>query len=149
MQVKIQSCTKDLRPLRGGPPNVLYTGLKIDGNWWNMEGDHRNLYNKIADLILEEIGGNRIARFATAQQPPAQHQAPPPPPTPTNGHTPRWPNREAATDAYIFYATQVSKYLQDPIAIARAANCLIMLENDGEINPVHRTASAEPFKGAA
>ena len=138
MQVKIQSAARELKPLRGAPPNSpLYTGIKVDGQWYNIEGDHRSLYNKVVDL---EFNGN-IARFATLQHPPAAPQSPPPPPPPStngHGHTPRWPNRESVVDAYIYYATQVSKYLSDPIAIARATNCLVMLESQGEVNPVHR-----------
>jgi len=148
MQVKIQSVARELKPLRGAPQGgALYTGVKIDGNWFNIEGDHRNLYNKVVDL---EFNGN-IARFTAPQQPPAPHQAPPTPPPPAsmNGHTPRWPNREAATEAYIFYVTQVAKWINDPYAIVRAANCLLMMEKDGEINPVHRDPNAEPFRGAA
>ncbi len=148
MQVKIEAATRELKPLRGAAPGgPLYTGIKIGGSWYNIEGDHRNLYNKIVDL---EISGN-IARFTNPQQPPAPHQAPPPPPPPAamNGHTPRWPNREAAVDAYVFYLTQCSKYITEPYAMVKAANCLLMIEKDGEINPVHREGAAEPFRGAA
>ncbi len=149
MNVKVQSVARELNPLRGAAPGgPLYTGIKIDGQWYNIEGDHRNLYNKVVDL---EFDGN-IARFTSPQQPPAQHQAPPPPPPPAaiNGHTPHWPNREAALDAYVFYATSVSKYIADPIAIVRATNCLMMMEKDGEINPVHFTETkVDPFRGAA
>jgi hypothetical protein len=148
MNVKIEAATRELRPLKGARPgSQLYTGLKIGGSWYNLAGDHRNLYNKVVDL---ELDGN-MASFASPQTPPALHQAPPPPPPPAamNGHTPRWPNREAAVDAYVFYATQVSKYISDPYAIAKAANCLISIESNGEINPVHREGVAEPFRGAA
>ncbi len=147
MNVKIQSVARELKPLRGASPGgPLYTGIKVEGQWYNIEGDHRNLYNKVVDL---EFSGN-IARFASPQQPPAQHQPPPPPPPAINGHTPHWPNREAALDAYVFYATSVSKYIADPAAIVRAANCLMMMEKDGEINPVHFTKlEADPFRGAA
>jgi hypothetical protein len=144
MQVKIQSCTRDLKPLRDAPDGPLYTGLKINDKWYNIEGDHRDLYNKVVDL---ELLGNR-ARFATTQTPPAAPQTPPrvAPPA-SSGHTPRWPNRESAVEAYIYYAQQVAPYIQDPLAIARAANCLMMAERDGEINPVHRDEPA-PFKNA-
>ncbi len=149
MQVKIEAATRELRPLKGAAPGgPLYTGLKIGGSWYNIEGDHRNLYNKICDL---EITGN-IARFTNPQQPPAPHQAPPPPPPAINGHTPRWPNREAAVDAYVFYLTQCSKYINESYAMVKAANCLLMIEKDGEINPVHRdseSAADHPFRGAA
>ena len=135
MQYKIEAATKQLRPLRGSlDQETLYTGLKINGNWVNIKGDHRNLYNKVVEL---EIDGS-IATFTHPQTPPQPAQRPPAPPLPSqNGHTPRWATRDDAVDAYIFYATQVSKYLADPLAIARAANCLAMLEAQGEINPVH------------
>jgi len=136
MNVKIQGTAKELRPARSNPNGPLCTGIKVDGQWYDLPGDHRNLYNKVADLIFE----GKMARFANPQQPPAQPQSPPPPPPPsaTNGHTPRWPNRESVTEAWIYYATQVEKYIKEPYAIVKAANCLVMMEKDGEINPVHR-----------
>ncbi len=150
MQVKIESVTRELRPLRGNQGGPLYTGVKINGKWFNILGDHRNLYSKVVDLTVEEVNADNILKFTSPQQPPAQHQAPPPPPPAINGHTPHWPNREAALDAYVFYATSVSKYIADPYAIVKAANCLMMMEKDGEINPVHFTESkVEPFRGAA
>lgn len=148
MNVKIQSAARELKPLRGSQDQqTLYTGIKIDGNWFNIKGDHRNLYNKIVDL---EFDGN-IARFATPQQPPAPSQTLPPPPPVSNGHTPKWPDRESIVEAYIFYATELAKYINDPLAVARSANCLIMIEKEGEVNPVHRkpAETKEPFKGAA
>lgn len=138
MQVKIESCTKELRPLRGAPAgSPLYTGVRINGQWYNLEGDHRNLYNKSVDL---ELNGN-MAKFATPQTPPAPAQKPPPPTS--NGHTPRWPDRDTAVAAYIYYYDRVSKYVADPYATVRAANCLMMMEKDGEINPVHREPGSE------
>src|SRR6476620_4541096 len=135
MQVKIESAARELRPLRGSAGGPLYTGIKVNGQWYNIEGDHRNLYNKSVDLLFE---GN-IAKFAHPQQPPAQPQTPPKmPPPPTNGHTPHWPNRESAVEAYLFYVSRVGEYVQDQTAIVRAANCLAMMESNGEINPVHR-----------
>ena len=135
MQYKIEACTKDLRPLRGSRDlETLYTGLKINGNWFNIKGDHRTLYNKVVDL---ELNGN-IAKFATPQTPPAPAQQPPVPRPPTNGHTPKWATRNDAVGAYIFYATEVEQYIKDPYAVVKAANCLVMLEAQGEINPVHR-----------
>ena len=141
MHYKIEAATKKLGPLRGSQDQeTLYTGLKINGHWFNIKGDHRNLYNKVVDL---EIDGN-MARFTNPQTPPQPAQRPPAPPLPSqNGHTPRWATRDDAVDAYIFYATQVSKYLADPLAIARAANCLAMLEAQGEINPVHAAKDGE------
>ena len=135
MQYKIEACTKDLRPLRGSRDlETLYTGLKINGNWFNIKGDHRTLYNKVVDL---ELNG-KLAKFATQQQPPAPAQRPPTPPPPTNGHTPRWATREDAVDAYIFYTTKLGQYITEPAALVRAVNCLVMQEADGEINPIHR-----------
>jgi len=135
MQYKIEACTKDLRPLRGSRDlETLYTGLKINGNWFNIKGDHRNLYNKVVDLELN----SNIAKFALPQTPPAPAQKPPVPRPPTNGHTPRWETRNDAVAAYIFYATEVEQYIKDPYAVVKAANCLVMLEAQGEINPVHR-----------
>ena len=135
MQVKIESCTRDLRPLRGSQDQqTLYTGLKIAGQWYNLRGDHRALYGKLVDL---ELNGN-IAKFATPQTPPAPAQRPPTPPPPTNGHTPRWATREDAVDAYIFYTTKLGQYITEPAALVRAVNCLVMQEADGEINPTHR-----------
>jgi len=138
MQVKIESTAKDLRPSRSQPNGPLCTGIRVNGQWFDIEGDHRNLYNKVADLIFE----GKMARFATEQHPPAAPQSPPKLPPPSlnghSGHTPRWPNRESAVEAYIYYATQVAKYVNDPYAIVKAANCLVMMEKDGEVNPVHR-----------
>jgi hypothetical protein len=138
MQVKVEACTKDLRPLRGSQDQAaLYTGLKIAGEWYNLRGDHRNLYKKVVDL---ELNGN-IAKFAAQQTPPAPAQQPPaPPPAPalTNGHTPRWSTREDATAAYVFYLTQLGQYITEPAALVRAVNCLVMQEAEGEINPVHQ-----------
>jgi len=34
--------------------------------------------------------------------------------------------------------TQVAEYIKEPYAIVKAANCLLMTEKEGEINPVHR-----------
>ena len=144
MKVKIESCTRDLRPLRGSQDQeTLYTGLKvtIDGQtrWLSMKGDHRNLYNKVVDI---EVNGN-LARFTNPQTPPAPAEQPPPPRpglSIQNGHTPKWATREDAVDAYVFYATRIGEYIQDPLALVRGANCLMMLESQGEINPVHRKA---------
>jgi len=138
MQVKIESCTKDLRPLRGSQDQqTLYTGVKIAGQWYDLRGDHRNLYGKVVDLALN----GKLAKFATPQKSPAPAQQPPtPPPAPalTNGHTPRWATRENAVDAYVFYLTQLGQYITEPAALVRAVNCLVMQEADGEINPIHR-----------
>ena len=142
MQYKIESCTRDLRPLRGSQDQeTLYTGLKItvDGQtkWVSMKGDHRNLYNKVVDI---EVNGN-LARFTSPQKPPAPAEQPPPPRpglSVSNGHTPKWATREDAVDAYVFYATRIGEYIQDPLALVRGANCLMMLESQGEINPIHR-----------
>jgi len=134
MQVKIAAATRELKPLRGSRDHeTLYTGIKITGAWYNIKGDHRNLYNKVVDL---ELNGT-IAKFAAPQNPPAPAQQPPAPPPPTNGHTPRWATREDATDAYIFYATKLGQYITEPAALVRAVNCLVMQEADGEINPIH------------
>src|SRR5690348_10399317 len=105
MNVKIQATAKELRPLRGSQDSeTLYTGVKINGKWFDLKGDHRNLYNKVVDL---ELNGN-IAKFATPHTPPAPAQRPPaPPPPPTNGHTPKWATRNDAVAAWIFYATEV------------------------------------------
>ena len=93
MQYKIESCTKDLRPLRGSQDQeTLYTGIRIGTTWYNLKGDHRNLYNKVVDL---EIKGN-LATFTNPQTPPAPAQQPPTPPPPhsANGHTPKWATRD-------------------------------------------------------
>lgn len=141
MQYKIEACTKALRPLRGSQDQeTMYTGLKINGSWVNLKGDHRNLYNKVVDL---DLNGN-LAKFAAPQTPPAPAQRPPAPPPPTNGHTPRWATRNDAVDAWIFYATEVEQYIKDPYAVVKAANCLAMLEAQGEINPVHRKGEVKP-----
>jgi hypothetical protein len=51
MQVKIERTARELKPLKGAGPNApLYTGVKIAGKWYNLHGDHRNLYNKVVDL---------------------------------------------------------------------------------------------------
>ena len=135
MNVKIQATAKELRPLRGSQDHeTLYTGVKINGKWFDLKGDHRNLYNKVVDL---EINGN-MAKFATPQTPPAPAQQPPAPKPPTNGHTPKWGTRNDALDAYLFYSTQLEPYIKDSLAIVRATNCLMMMEKEGEINPVHR-----------
>src|SRR5262249_45050272 len=138
MQVKIESCTKDLRPLRGSQDQqTLYTGLKIAGQWYDLRGDHPNLYGKVVNLDLNANPANS----ATPKKPPAPAQQPPtPPPAPalTNGHTPRWATREDAVDAYIFYTTKLGQYITEPAALVRAVNCLVMQEADGEINPIHR-----------
>jgi hypothetical protein len=138
MQVKIERTARELKPLKGaGPSAPLYTGVKIGGKWYNLHGDHRNLYNKVVDL---ELNGT-IAKFTQPQTPPAPAQRPPtPPPAPalTNGHTPRWATRDDAVDAYIFYTTELGQYITEPAALVRAVNCLVMQEADGEINPTHR-----------
>jgi len=140
VNVKIQATAKELRPLRGSQDGeTLYTGVKINGKWFDLKGDHRSLYNKVVDL---DLNGN-IAKFATPQAPPAPAQRPPaPPPPPTNGHTPKWGSRDDAVDAYIFYSTELGRYIAEPAALVRATNCLMMMEKDGEINPVHRKVGA-------
>jgi hypothetical protein len=96
MQVKIEGTARELKPLKGaGPGAPLYTGVKIGGKWYNIHGDHRNLYNKVVDL---ELNGN-IAKFATPQTPPTPAQQPPAPRPPTNGHTPKWATRNDAVAA--------------------------------------------------
>lgn len=61
MRVKIQSCARDLRETRDGRS---YSGIKFDGRWYNIPGDHRKLYGKTVDL---EINGSwaRLARPTT------------------------------------------------------------------------------------
>jgi hypothetical protein len=131
---KIESCTRELREVKGYG-KTLFTGVRIEGQWYNLAGDHRNLYNKTADLILD----GKFARFAIPQNPPAPAQQPPPRPAPTpNDHTPKWPTREDASDAYIYYLKEIEAYVKDAYALVKAANCLVMLEAQGEINPVHR-----------
>jgi len=140
MQVKIQSAARELKPMRDNPNGPLYTGLKIDGQWYNIEGDHRDLYNKVVDLTLE----GKVARFTSPQHPPAPAQPPPRLPPPSAGHTPHFPNREAAVEAYQYYMSRVGEFTQDAAAIVRAANCLVMMESHGEINPVHRDPAEAP-----
>lgn len=66
MRVKVQSCTKELRTTAQG---TEYTGIKINSQWYNIQGDHRNLYNKEVDL---EIKG----KWAKLLTPPAPAAAP-------------------------------------------------------------------------
>jgi hypothetical protein len=139
MQVKIQSVARELKPRRGDMSGKLYTGLKINDQWYDLEGDHRDLYNKVVDLYFD----GKIARFASPQQPPAPAQTPPKLPPPQGGHTPHFPNRESAVEAYQYYMSRVGEFTQDAAAVVRAANCLVMMETHGEINPVHR----EPVSG--
>lgn len=67
MKVKIQSCTKELRQTQKGES---YTGVKINGQWYNVPGDVRNLYNKEVDV---EIKG----KWARILQPAASNGAGP------------------------------------------------------------------------
>jgi len=52
MQVTVESCARETRRTKDGRE---YTGLKINGNWVNVIGDHRDKYKKQIDL---EIQGN-------------------------------------------------------------------------------------------
>ncbi len=52
MLVTVESCARDLRQTKDGRE---YTGLKINGNWVNVMGDHRDKYKKQIDV---EIKGN-------------------------------------------------------------------------------------------
>jgi hypothetical protein len=49
MRVKIQSCTRELREDNG----EKYTGVKINGQWYNWKGDHRDKYNKEVDVEIK------------------------------------------------------------------------------------------------
>jgi hypothetical protein len=149
--VKIETTTKDLRPLlNSAPGGPLYTGIKVGDQWFNLEGDHRSLRNQVVDL---EFFG-KIAKFATPQQPPAQHQTPPPLPMrplnngqqqqqPQRGHTPRWPSRDAAVEAWLFYYGKIIEYCPDHYAAVKGTDTLFMAEEDGEINPVHESPQSD------
>ena len=50
MKVKVESCTKETRLTKGG---VMHTGIKVNGAWYNMAGDHRGLYGKEVDLEIK------------------------------------------------------------------------------------------------
>jgi hypothetical protein len=67
MLVTVESCTRELKRTNDGRD---YTGLKINGQWINVPGDHRDKYKKQIDL---EVKGNwgKIAQPALANNLPA------------------------------------------------------------------------------
>lgn len=63
MRVTVESCARELRETKDRRP---YTGLKINGQWINVIGDHRDKYKKEIDV---EIKGN----WGQIIEPPAQN----------------------------------------------------------------------------
>ena len=69
MKVKIETCTKETRLTKGG---ILHTGIKIDGKWYNIAGDHRGLYGKEVDLVIEGQWAKLIKSAPDRSSPAAQ-----------------------------------------------------------------------------
>jgi hypothetical protein len=65
MLFTVESCTRELKKTKDGRD---YTGLKINGNWINVPGDHRDKYKQQLDL---EIQGN-WGKIAQANNTPAK-----------------------------------------------------------------------------
>lgn len=63
MMVKIESCTKDTRTTKGG---VLHTGIKANGQWYNIAGDQRNLYGKEVNLEINGQWAKLVKQSAMA-----------------------------------------------------------------------------------
>ena len=59
MKVKVESCTKETRLTKGG---VLHTGIKANGQWYNIVGDHRGLYGKEVELEIKGQWATLIER---------------------------------------------------------------------------------------
>jgi hypothetical protein len=70
MLVTVESCTRELKRTNDGRD---YTGLKINGQWINVPGDHRDKYKKQIDL---EVKGN-WGKIAQANNTPAAKAAAP------------------------------------------------------------------------
>jgi hypothetical protein len=72
MLVTVESCTRELKKTKDGRD---YTGLKINGQWLNVMGDHRDKYKKQIDV---EVNGNwgKIAQSALANNAPAKAASP-------------------------------------------------------------------------
>jgi hypothetical protein len=73
MLVTVESCTRETKRTKDGQE---YTGLKINGQWVNVLGDHRDKYKKQLDL---EIKGNWGQLAQPTQPAPAQPQPQPKP----------------------------------------------------------------------
>jgi hypothetical protein len=69
MLFTVESCTRELKKTKDGRD---YTGLKINGNWINVPGDHRDKYKQQLDL---EIQGN-WGKIAQPNNPPAKAASP-------------------------------------------------------------------------
>lgn len=76
MQVQVESCARDLRRTKDGRE---YTGIKVNGEWINVMGDHRDAYKKQLDL---DIRGKWAEVIKPAETPAARGAAPP-----ANGHS--------------------------------------------------------------
>jgi hypothetical protein len=59
MKAIVESCARELRRTKDGRE---YTGLKINGQWVNVIGDHRDKYKKEIDLEVKGNWGQMIVQ---------------------------------------------------------------------------------------
>lgn len=137
---KIESCTRELRTLNGDESGDLYTGLKINGLWYHMKGDHRGLYGKTVDVIQKDKS-RKIVALVDQQQEQATFPKLVERARPQGGYEskPKWSTREDIVEAYAFYLQELKPYIKEDQALVRAVNCIIMCEAKGDVKPVHRT----------
>lgn len=116
MQVKVQSCSKETRTNQFGE----YTGLKINGQWYNATGDWRHTYNKMIDVDFKE--GSKWVKVNAAATPKAS----------SNGHSGaiEWEDYKAFGEiAFTF----VSSLESEPTARAEMWQSVMVAFRDGRL----------------
>ena len=79
MQVKVESCTREVKTIQSGQRRgQVFTGIKINGSWVNVVGDHRKLYGKTIELseIKHTQAGDWAEVLSFVSQPQSQTQGP-------------------------------------------------------------------------
>lgn len=74
IKVKIEATAKELKKTQSGKP---YTGAKINGEWINLHGDHRDKYGQT--VTISEPSEFRGTKWAYVQEEKEQPASPPEP----------------------------------------------------------------------
>jgi hypothetical protein len=123
MLVTVESCARETRQTKDGRE---YTGLKINGNWVNVIGDHRDKYKKQIDL---EIKGNWGQLVQLTQPPPAQAQSP----AQKNGLGGQQLNQYLMAEAFDFWWEKVGAMQLSDDAKASVLCTLLIATSDGRV----------------